>query len=111
MKSSAQPPKAAAPMAWTSGGNWPGRPPSAAPGFGSQGWQTTAPGGPKRHGSERVIPSILLVVAIQLVVQIPLAVWMIAGRAETATVVRVGIAGTLAYSGLVAAFVLWRFGG
>jgi membrane protease YdiL (CAAX protease family) len=58
-----------------------------------------------------VIPSILLVVGIQLVVQIPLAVWMIAGHAETDTVVRVILIGTLAYYGLVAAFVLWRFGG
>ena len=58
-----------------------------------------------------MIPSILLVVAIQLVIQIPLAVWMIAGHAETDTVVRVVIGGTLAYYGLVAAFVLWRFGG
>ena len=58
-----------------------------------------------------MIPSILLVVALQLVVQIPLGVWMIAGHAETDTVVRVVIVGTLAYYGLVAAFVLWRFGG
>jgi membrane protease YdiL (CAAX protease family) len=95
----------------SAGGSWPGRPGSPAGAFESQGWQTTAPGAPRRRGSERVIPSILLVIAIQIVVQIPLAVWMIAGHAETDTVIRVVIAGTLAYYGLVAAFVLWRFGG
>lgn len=89
---------------------WPGAPASSG-GFGSSRWETVAPGGPRRRGSERVIPSILLIVGVQLVVQIPLAVWMIASDAETDTIVRVVIVGTLAFYGLVAAFVLWRFGG
>lgn len=98
-------------MSWGGATDWPGRPGTTASSFGGATWESKAPGGPRRQGSERVLPSILLVIGVQIVLQVALAVWMIASEAEPDTIVRVILTGTLGYYGLVALYVMWRFAG